>query len=376
MGDWRQPQTMNPESLPIYSLKQEICEAVQRHQLTVICGDTGCGKTTQVPKFLRETGFTKAKSIVVTQPRRISAITVAERVAFELGDGIGGEVGYEVRFQSKRNAQTRILFVTEAILLKEAISDSTLSGYSAVVVDEAHERGIHCDVLLGLLLKLAKRRPDLRIVIMSATLETSKIVNFYTQNSKGLTSKVITVHGRFHPIQIYNLEAPVQDYLAAAVNTVLQIHTSPEKGDIIVFLTGYEEIEEMELELRKRVEEFPEAFRESPLTLIPLFSALSPERQQLAFQKVRTGRKVILSTNIAETAVTIDGIRFVVDTGFAKFKYFDERRGVETLAILPISRSSAVQRSGRAGRVEEGKCYRLFTKETFDQLEAFTEPVG
>lgn len=367
---------MGNEHLPIYGQRDNIIASVIRNQLTVISGDTGCGKTTQVPQYLFQAGLCTQKSVVVTQPRRISAISVSQRVAQELGDTTGTTVGFEVRFLSTRSESTRISFVTEAILLKEAIAAPTLSRYGVIVIDEAHERSIHSDLLLGLMLTLLKRRPDMRLVVMSATLETEKIISFFSAFAKGLTYSVVKVSGRFHPIEIYNLAEPLQDYLVGALNTVLQIHASGEAGDVIVFLTGQEEIEELATELRKKMDVFPQVFAKNMLKIVPLFAALPPESQQLAFQREPGTRKVILSTNIAETAVTIEGIRFVVDCGFVKQKFYDERKAVETLAILPISKASASQRAGRAGRTEKGKCYRLYTAESLEGLAAFNEPVG
>lgn len=320
--------------------------------------------------------FQNQKSIVITQPRRISAISVAERVAFEMNEKIGSKVGYEVRFQSNRSSETKVIFLTEAILIREAVNDPVLSNYNVVIIDEAHERGINSDLLLGLIIKMLKKRSDLRVVVMSATLETQKILNFFVNNTKKINYKCISVNGRFHPIEIHNLDQSVSDYLEAALNTILQIHDEPEKGDIIVFLTGQEEIEELDGEIHKKMIEHEVYFASKPLIVVQLFSALPPEKQQLAFSKFPNFRKVILSTNIAETAVTIEGIRFVIDSGFVKLKFFDERKGVELLAILPVSKASATQRAGRAGRLEKGKCYRLYTQKDYEQLADFNEPVS
>lgn len=366
-------------SLPIFSKRDEIVSSIRNNQVTLICGDTGCGKTTQVPQYIYEENLHNNKTIGVTQPRRIAAMTVSKRVAEEFGCNYGETVGYEIRFESMTTKETKIKFMTEGILLREMTLDLHLKQYSILVIDEAHERGINCDVLLGLVKRQLKTRSDLRIVVMSATLETERILKFFNK------CNIINVKGRFYPIEIYNTEEPQRDYLDAALNTILQIHleepimASEESGqtlngDIQVFLTGQEEIEDLEDMLKEKILEFTENMPR--LVVRSLYAALPPHIQLEAFAPVTNPneRKVILATNIAETSITIDGVKYVIDCGFVKIRYFEANKVIESLQNVPISKSSAVQRAGRAGRQAKGKCFRIFPKDAFNHLEQFMMP--
>lgn len=365
-------QTSKKDTLPIFTKESEIITSVQKNIITIISGDTGCGKTTQVPQMLLKSLKPLKGLIGITQPRRISAISVAERVAEEMNVQIGNLVGYDVRFEERLSEKTKIKFMTEGILLKEFISDRSLSRYSVLIVDEAHERGLNSDIILGLLKIVSGRKKKLKIVIMSATLETDKFLRFF--KGEGIGVSLIEVEGRFFPIEIYNLEQPVQDYVEAALNVVLQVNFNEENGDILVFLTGREEIENLKVELLKKIEKFPREFMKNPVEIIPLYSALPTEDQKKVFKTFGKKRKIIICTNIAETALTINGVKYVIDSGFVKIKNFDSKRNFESLIICPISKSSGIQRAGRAGRNQSGKCYRLYKKKDFENLEEFNIP--
>jgi HrpA-like RNA helicase len=224
--------------LPIFKHKDHILESVMNNPLTIISGDTGCGKTTQVPKYIFEKGLNRNKLIAVTQPRRISAISVSERVAYELQSETGKLVGFEVRFESCLTSSTVIKFMTEGVLMREYTHDNSLSKYSVIIIDEAHERGVNCDFLIGLTLNLLRKRKDIRVVVMSATLETEKIVNFFKNGVKDIKYEVITVEGRYHPIEIMNVTSPAEDYVETAFNTLLQINFEEGEGDVLAFFTG------------------------------------------------------------------------------------------------------------------------------------------
>lgn len=362
------------KELPIFQKRAEIVEAVKAHQVILISGDTGCGKTTQVAQYLHEEGLAGPKLIGITQPRRIAAMTISQRVAEESNCTLGALVGYEIRFESKMSKETKIKFMTDGILQREITLDFYQKQYGIIIIDEAHERGVNSDVLLGLIKRLLKQRGDLRIIVMSATLETEKIIKFFKK------PYIISIHGRFHPIEIYNSIEPQRDYLDGCLNTILQIHFNEKNfenksnGDILVFLTGQEEIEDLEDMLKEKVQQFKKS--DSRLLIRPLYAAQPPHQQLKAFEKCEgdNERKVILSTNIAETSVTIDGVKFVVDCGFVKIRYFEANKALESLLTIPIAKSSSIQRAGRAGRQEKGKCFRIYPKEAYETLDDYTMP--
>ena len=302
-----------------------------------------------------------------TQPRRVAAMSVAQRVAAEMDCKLGDEVGYSIRFEDMTSPKTILKYMTDGMLLREAMNDNTLSRYSTIILDEAHERTMATDVLMGLLKEVVVRRPDLKIIIMSATLDAQKFQKYF------MDAPLLAVPGRTHPVEIFYTPEPEQDYVEAAVRTVLQIHASEDEGDILLFLTGEEEIEDS---VRKIALEADEMMREAdagPLKCYPLYGSLPPHMQQRIFEPApaprrpggRPGRKVIVSTNIAETSLTIDGIVYVVDPGFSKQKIYNPRIRVESLLVSPISKASAQQRAGRAGRTRPGKCFRLYTEAAF-----------
>ena len=314
------------------------------------------------------------------QPRRVAATTVATRVAEEIGCKLGEEVGYSIRFEDLTSAKTRIKFLTDGLLLREALADPLLSRYSVIMVDEAHERSLSTDILLGVLKKISKRRPDLRIIISSATLQAEEFLHFFSGErsqsgdaAEHPVGRIISLEGRMYPVDTMYLEEPAEDYVERAVKTVFDIHTSEPDGDILIFLTGREEIDiALQLIADRAGSLHPRA--QSILSL-PLYAGLTSEQQLYVFEPApENTRKVIVSTNIAEASVTIDGIVYVIDCGFVKLRAFNPRTGIETLTATPVSKASATQRAGRAGRTKPGKCYRLYTQPAYENLPEATIP--
>ncbi|TRY49785.1 PRP43 involved in spliceosome disassembly mRNA splicing [Cryptosporidium tyzzeri] len=369
------------KSLPAWSERKTFCKLVKKNQVVILVGDTGSGKTTQCPQFILESGLGGNLKIACTQPRRVAAMSVAQRVSEEMDVCLGDIVGYTIRFEDKTNENTRLKYVTDGMLLREAMYDNDLSQYGVIIIDEAHERTISTDILMGSLKEMLLRRSfesknPLRLVVMSATLESTKFQSYF-----GNDSPVFSIPGRMFPVElIYNIK-PEKDYLEASIQKVLDIHENEAPGDILLFLTGEEEIEQAKQRLEFLSSPLEEQFGE--LVIIPLYSSLPPSKQQKIFDKTPgpkypggpIGRKVVISTNIAETSVTIDGIVYVIDPGFSKQKVYNPRTRVESLLVSPISKASAKQRMGRAGRTREGKCFRLYTKEAFEsELADQTHP--
>lgn len=319
--------------------------------------------------------------LIEYQPRRVAATTVATRVAEEIGCRIGEEVGYSIRFEDLTSAKTRIKFLTDGLLLREALADPLLSRYSVIMVDEAHERSRGTDILLGVLKKISKRRPDLRIIISSATLQAEDFLRFFsgdqseqnTDTAKHAVGQIISLEGRMYPVDTMFLEEPTENYVEKAVKTVFDIHASEPDGDILIFLTGREEIDTtLQLIADRAASLNPRA--QSILSL-PLYAGLTSEQQLYVFEPApENTRKVIVSTNIAEASVTIDGIVYVIDCGFVKLRAFNPKTGIETLTATPVSKASATQRAGRAGRTRPGKCCRLYTQPAYESLLEATVP--
>ncbi|XP_021715101.1 probable pre-mRNA-splicing factor ATP-dependent RNA helicase DEAH5 [Chenopodium quinoa] len=345
-------------SLPIYKLKKELIQAVHDNQVLVVIGETGSGKTTQVTQYLAEAGYTTRGKIGCTQPRRVAAMSVAKRVAEEFGCRLGEEVGYAIRFEDCTGPDTVIKYMTDGMLLREILIDENLSQYSVVMLDEAHERTIHTDVLFGLLKQLINRRPDLRLIVTSATLDAEKFSGYF------FNCNIFTIPGRTFPVEILYTKQPETDYLDAALITVLQIHLTEPEGDVLLFLTGQEEIDFACQCLYDRMKVLGKNVPE--LIILPVYSALPSEMQSRIFDPAPPGkRKVVVATNIAEASLTIDGIFYVVDPGFAKQNVYNPKQGLDSLIITPISQASAKQRAGRAGRTGPGKCYRLYTESAY-----------
>ena len=348
------------KSLPVYKLRQQILDAVRDNQILIIVGDTGSGKTTQITQYLAEEGFGKkmGKKIGCTQPRRVAAVSVAKRVAEEVGCKVGMEVGYSIRFEDCTSDDTVIKYMTDGMLQREALQDPDMKQYSVVMLDEAHERTIATDVLFALLKKAAIRRPDLRLIVTSATLDAEKFSEYFNG------CPILFIPGRTYPVDILYTKEPEMDYLDAALMTVMQIHLSEPPGDILVFLTGQEEIDTSCETLYERMKALGPDVPE--LIILPVYSALPGEMQTRIFDPASPGsRKVVIATNIAETSITIDGIYYVVDPGFVKINAYDPKLGMDSLVISPISQAQANQRAGRAGRTGPGKCYRLYTESAY-----------
>ncbi|XP_048578247.1 probable ATP-dependent RNA helicase DHX35 isoform X2 [Nematostella vectensis] len=341
------------QRLPIFKHRTNILYLLEKYETVIIVGETGCGKSTQIPQ-------------------------VAIRVAEERDTFAGQEVGYCVRFNDCFDPKlTSIKFMTDGILLREVMGDPLLSSYSVIMIDEAHERTLHTDVLLGLLKKIKKKRPDLRIIVSSATLDAEMFKDFFNTNITNDKSKdtaaVLSVEGRSYPVNIEYAISPVANYLQSAVETAMGIHLEEGPGDILVFLTGQEEVESAVSKLIERARGMPKG--SSYLKVLPMYSGLPYEEQMLVFKRPPPNtRKVIVATNVAEASITIDGIVYVVDCGFVKLRAYSPATGIESLVVTEISQASAEQRAGRAGRVRAGKAYRLYTEDALHDLKPATVP--
>lgn len=357
------------KKLPVFPYREEFLAAVKDHQVLVLVGETGSGKTTQIPQFLHEIGYSELGKIGCTQPRRVAAMSVAARVATEMNVKLGHEVGYSIRFENCTSTKTIIQYMTDGMLLREILTEPDLAGYSCLVIDEAHERTLHTDILFGLVKDIVRFRSDLKLIISSATLDAEKFSKYFDDCA------IFMIPGRMFPVDIYYTKSPEADYVDAAVVTVLQIHVSqPLNGDILVFLTGQEEIETAAEVLTLRTKNLGSRIKE--LIICPIYANLPPEQQAKIFENTPKGaRKVVLATNIAETSLTINGICFVIDAGFSKQKSFNAKSGMESLVVTPISQAAANQRAGRAGRTQPGKCFRLYTAYSFQhEMDPNTTP--
>ncbi|KAH0847034.1 hypothetical protein AYO21_02270 [Fonsecaea monophora] len=366
-----------PSLLPIARHRSSLLYTIETHQVTVLVGQTGSGKTTQLPQYLENAGWcSKGQCIAVTQPRRVAVTTVAARVAEEMRCQLGEQVGYSIRFEDVTSAKTRIKFLTDGMLLREALVDPLFTRYSVIIIDEAHERSLSSDILLGLLKKVKKRRPELRIIVSSATLEAERFAEFFTERDAPegeQQCRIVSIEGRTYPVDILYLDQPTDDYLEKATQTAFTIHQQEAPGDILVFLTGREEIERAVQKLVDLASTLPP--QAQALQPLPLYAGLSTEEQMYVFSEAAENtRKVILATNIAEASVTISGIVYVVDCGFVKLRAFNPNTNIETLTPFPISKASATQRAGRAGRTRPGKCFRLYTQQSYSSLPATTTP--
>ncbi|XP_051138871.1 pre-mRNA-splicing factor ATP-dependent RNA helicase DEAH10-like isoform X3 [Andrographis paniculata] len=389
------------------AVEKKLLEEVSNNDTLIIVGETGSGKTTQLPQYLFNGGFCRnGGTIGITQPRRVAAVTVAKRVAEECGVTLGQKVGYAIRFEDMTSSSTRIKYMTDGLLLREALLDQYLSKYSVIIVDEAHERTVHTDVLLGLLKSVQKARsqgalettsndqtkdhnglplvkgynptsnlkhgqgkklPALKLIIMSASLDFAIFSEFFGG------ARAVHVQGRQYPVDTLYTYQPETDYLDATMITIFQIHLEDQPGDILVFLTGQEEIESMQRLVQERLPKLPES--KQNLLVVPIFASLPSEKQMKVFMPAPTGfRKVILATNIAETSVTIPGIKYVIDPGMVKVRTYDASTGIEPLIIVTTSKAQALQRRGRAGREGPGKCFRLYPENDFYKLKDSTTP--
>ncbi|XP_026564483.1 ATP-dependent RNA helicase DHX33 [Pseudonaja textilis] len=360
-------------SLPIFQARGTLLGQLRTLDCAILIGETGSGKTTQIPQYLYEGEIGRQGIVAVTQPRRVAAISLATRVSDEKKNELGKLVGYTVRFEDLTSDETKIKFLTDGMLLREAIGDPLMHKYSVVILDEAHERTIHTDVLFGVVKAAQKKRKELgklplKVIVMSATMD----VDLFSQYFNG--APVLYLEGRQHPIQIFYTKQSQSDYLQAALVTVFQIHQeAPYSQDILVFLTGQEEIEAMTKTCRDIAKHLPYGCPQ--MVVMPLYASLPYSQQLRVFQVAPKGyRKVILSTNIAETSITIAGIKYIVDTGMVKAKKYTPQSGLEVLAVQRISKAQAWQRAGRAGREDSGFCYRLYTEDEFEKFDKMTVP--
>lgn len=360
------------ESLPVYQSRGELLEVIRKNDFVVIVGETGSGKTTQITQYLAEDGYINDGIIACTQPRRVAAISVARRVAEEVNCKVGEEVGYNIRFEDCTGPNTKIKYMTDGMLEREALVDPLMSRYSVIMLDEAHERTIATDILFALLRDAVhERKGTLKLIVTSATLDSSKFSTYFDD------CPIFHIKGRTFPVKIYYTKTPELDYIEATIDTVIDVHINNKAGDILVFLTGREEIETCcEAIVQKMSVLYKSNPKMSELVVLPIYSAMPSEMQSRIFEPTPEGkRKVVIATNIAETSITIDGIYYVIDPGFVKVNAYDPKRSMDSLIVQPISRAQADQRSGRAGRTGPGMCYRLYTKNAYlKEMSANTTP--
>src|SRR5690606_23609223 len=378
-GDRPLPPIRYPEDLPVSEHRDSIARAIQENQVVIVCGETGSGKTTQLPKICLELGRGRQRMIAHTQPRRLAATSVAKRIAEELNTELGDWVGYQIRFSDRSGPNAAIKLMTDGILLAETQRDPLLKRYDTIIVDEAHERSLNIDFLLGFLKGLLKKRRDLKLIITSATIDAERFARHFGTDDK--PAPVIEVSGRLYPVELRY--RPVmrdddegsasarsgrdeeRDLIDAVVDGVDEC-ARHGAGDVLVFLPGEREIRECVEALRKHHPPGTE--------VLPLYARLSQAEQERIFHPQGSVRRIVLATNVAETSLTVPGIRYVVDSGLARVKRYSWRNKVEQLRIEPISQASANQRAGRCGRIGPGVCIRLYDEADFKSRPAFTDP--
>ncbi len=352
------------KKLPVYRHRNAIIRALKKNRVVVVESPTGSGKTTQIPKILFDAGFAKNSRIGVTQPRRIAAVSVSHFIARQYGDKIPGIAGYKMRFVDETVSRTRIVIMTDGILLQELKTDPLLSEYSVIMVDEAHERSLNIDFILGLLKGILRQRDDLKAVVSSATINASVFSEYFDG------CPIVTIDAPMYPVDIvYDPPEYLHDSVAVLdkiTEVVKKIEQSGVPGDILIFLSG-------EAQIKGCISELSRLNKQKTMALLPLYGRLSQEEQERVFLDFPSQRKVIVATNIAETSVTIDGVRFVIDPGFAKLNYYNARNFTSSLVEVPISKASINQRKGRAGRTRPGMCYRLYTSDDYEDRELFTK---
>ncbi|KAM0749029.1 Pre-mRNA splicing factor [Meredithblackwellia eburnea MCA 4105] len=353
--------------LPAFASREQLLKVVRENQVVIVIGETGSGKTTQLTQFLHEEGYSEFGLIGCTQPRRVAAMSVAKRVSEEMECELGAEVGYVIRFEDCTSDKTVIKYMTDGVLLRESLNEGDLDRYSVIILDEAHERSLNTDILMGLLRKILSRRRDLKLIVTSATMNAEKFSRFYDD------APCFTIPGRTFPVDVLFSKTPCEDYVDSAVKQALQIHISHPPGDILIFMTGQEDIEVTCSVISDRLAQVDDS---QPLSVLPIYSQMPADLQAKIFDASSDGRrKCIVATNIAETSLTVDGIMYVVDAGFSKLKVYNPRMGMDSLQITPISQANANQRSGRAGRTGAGTAYRLFTELAFrDEMFQSTIP--
>ncbi|KYP93498.1 ATP-dependent helicase HrpA, partial [bacteria symbiont BFo2 of Frankliniella occidentalis] len=363
--DASRPATIHfPENLPVSQKQQVIADAIASHQVVIIAGETGSGKTTQIPKICLALGRGRQGLIGHTQPRRLAARTVATRIAEELGTTLGGVVGYRVRFTDQISDQTHIKLMTDGILLAEIQQDKRLLQYDTIIIDEAHERSLNIDFLLGYLRELLPKRPDLKVIITSATIDPERFSKHFND------APIIEVSGRTYPVEVRYRPVSAdssegdRDQLQAIFDAVDELYREPP-GDILIFMSGEREIRDTADALSRQGLAHTE--------VLPLYARLSNSEQNRVFQS-HTGRRIVLATNVAETSLTVPGIKYVIDPGTARISRYSYRTKVQRLPIEPISQASANQRAGRCGRVSEGICIRLYAEDDYLSRPEFTDP--
>ncbi|MGH2968434.1 MAG: ATP-dependent RNA helicase HrpA, partial [Solirubrobacteraceae bacterium] len=353
------PAVSYPPQLPVSARREDLLAAIRGHQVVVVAGETGSGKTTQLPKLCLELGRGVRGAIAHTQPRRLAARAVAQRIADELKVPLGGAVGYAVRFSDRTSEETLLRLMTDGLLLAEIHGDPLLRRYDTVIVDEAHERSLNIDFLLGYLARILPRRPDLKLIITSATIDPERFSRHFG------TAPIVEVSGRTYPVEVrYRPAEPEADQVEAVGDAVEEL-LRERHGDILVFLSGEREIRDTAEALRVRL---PDG-----IELLPLYARLSNAEQQRVF-KPHARRRIVLATNVAETSLTVPGIRYVVDPGTARISRYSARLKVQRLPIEPVSQASADQRKGRCGRTSDGIAIRLYAEDDFERRPRFTDP--
>lgn len=357
-------------NLPILQYEEKIVETVDQNSVVVVIGETGSGKSTQLSQILHRHGYTKSGIIGVTQPRRVAAVSVARRVAQELGVRLGEEVGYAIRFEDRTSERTLIKYLTDGVLLRESLSNPDLKQYSIIILDEAHERSLNTDILLGLVKRLVNLQASkLKILITSATLDGEKVSKFFSN------CPTLNVPGKLYPVEILHCKERPTSYLESALRTAIDIHVREPEGDVLIFMTGQDDIEKLVSKLEDKVRSLDEGSCMDAI-ILPLHGSLPPEMQVRVFSPPPPNcRRFIVSTNIAETSLTVDGVVYVIDCGYVKQRQYNPSSGMYSLDVVQISKVQANQRAGRAGRTRPGKCYRLYPSTVYqDEFLDVTVP--
>ncbi|MGF7101403.1 ATP-dependent RNA helicase [Borreliella kurtenbachii] len=353
---------MNDLKLPIYKYKDELIKVLKKHNVLIVESPTGSGKTTQLPRIIYEAGFAKLGKIGVTQPRRIATVSIAEYIAKHIGVNVGEEVGYKIRFEEITSPKTKIKLMTDGVLLQELKKDTLLYEYDVIIIDEAHERSLNIDFILGLIKDISRKRDDFKIIVSSATINT-KIFSKYFNNAPVVSIETIT-----YPVQIiYNppLLNTSKGMILKIKEIVLNVIKEKKAGDILIFLSG-------EKEIKETIKELQELNSKKNLIIFPLYGRMPKEAQEQIFMPTpKNKRKIIVSTNIAETSITVENIKIVIDSGKVKTNKFQTKTHTYSLQEVPISKSSATQRAGRAGRLSKGTCYRLYKREDYQLREDY-----
>ena len=358
----QKPASRLDKSLPFYDHRDELTEAISNHQVIIVCGETGSGKTTQLPQLCLDLGLADAGMIGHTQPRRIAAQTVSSRIAEELQTKVGEAVGYKIRFNDRSNPSGYIKLMTDGILLAETQNDRWLNAYSTIILDEAHERSLNIDLLLGYLKHLLPRRPDLKLIVTSATIDPQKFSEYFSD------APILNISGRTYPVEIRyrslaadERDRDLQQALVDAIDELKQVAVE----DVLIFFAS-------ERQIRDAAERLSKLYQRE-YDVLPLYGRLSHNEQQKIFQR-HTKRRIVLATNVAETSITVPGIRYVIDTGLVRLSRYSWRSHIQRLPIEKTSQASANQRSGRCGRLAPGICIRLYDEDDFNNRPEFTEP--